>query len=345
MTGHIEHIGQNQDFEDDATIFFRLGSAQARIGMERLEGVAEQMRGEIDIADRVYHLRTFNNCFVGSDAVEWMIASGMVPSVDSALHLGNVLLDNGLIHHVTDDMNRFKNEELFYRFKSRRLRAVITVSEASKQRLVEVGVPQERVQVIHNGVDLQRFQPPDSPSSSGPFRFAYPSRILPGKGQHLAIDAFARLPKALKQKAHLDIVGAAVDKVFLDQLKVQAHGLNVSFNVDVPKIAPFYQRADAVLFPTLMQEGFGFTAVEGMACGKPVIWTEQPAIREATGGIGLSFASGDVAAMRDHMVRLMSEPELARELGDQGRRYVSAHYDWAQVWRSYERVLAEVIQG
>ncbi|MED5370010.1 MAG: glycosyltransferase family 4 protein [Myxococcota bacterium] len=254
-----------------------------------------------------------------------------------------------IVHDLNFGLDRrdvgTRARELFYRFKSRRLRAVITVSEASKQRLVEVGVPQERVQVIHNGVDLQRFQPPDSPSSSGPFRFAYPSRILPGKGQHLAIDAFARLPKALKQKAHLDIVGAAVDKVFLDQLKVQAHGLNVSFNVDVPKIAPFYQRADVVLFPTLMQEGFGFTAVEGMACGKPVIWTEQPAIREATGGIGLSFASGDVAAMRDHMVRLMSEPELARELGDQGRRYVSAHYDWAQVWRSYERVLAEVIQG
>ena len=44
---------------------------------------------------------------------------------------------------------------------------------------------------------------------------------------------------------------------------------------DVEDIVPWYQGADVVLFPTLMEEGFGFTAVEGMACGKPVIYYDQ----------------------------------------------------------------------
>lgn len=232
--------------------------------------------------------------------------------------------------------------ELFYRFKSRRLKAVVTVSQASMERLVEVGVPAERIQVIHNGVDLERFQPSSTPPPEGGLRFTYPSRILPGKGQHLAIDAFARLPKRLKQRSSLDIVGAVVDPVFLDQLKVQAHGLSVTFNTDVPAIAPFYQRADVVLFPTLMQEGFGFTAIEGMACAKPVVWSEQPAIREATGGIGLPFQPGQVEQMRDQMQRLIEEPELVKKLGEQGRDYVASHYAWPSVWKRYEDLLTQV---
>ena len=232
--------------------------------------------------------------------------------------------------------------ELFYRFKSRRLRAVVTVSQASMERLVEVGVPADRVSVIHNGVDLERFQPSSTQPLDGGLRFAYPSRILPGKGQHLAIDAFARLPKRLKQRSSLDIVGAVVDPVFLEQLKVQAYGLPVTFNTDVPAIAPFYQRADAVLFPTLMQEGFGFTAVEAMSCAKPVVWSEQPAIREATGGIGLPFASGQVEEMRDQMQRLIEEPGLVEKLGAQGREYVASHYAWPSVWKRYEDLLTQV---
>ena len=232
--------------------------------------------------------------------------------------------------------------ELFYRFKSRRLKSVVTVSQASMDRLIEVGVPAERIQVIHNGVDLESFKPSSTEPPEGGLRFAYPSRILPGKGQHLAIDAFARLPKRLKQRSSLDIVGAVVDPVFLDQLKVQAHGLSVTFNTDVPSIAPFYQRADVVLFPTLMQEGFGFTAVEAMACAKPVVWTEQAAIREATGGIGLPFQAGQVEQMRDHMQRLIEEPKLVEELGAEGRNYVAAHYAWPAVWKHYEDLLTQV---
>jgi len=233
--------------------------------------------------------------------------------------------------------------ELFYKAKSRTLGKVITVSRASEERLVEVGIPRERIEVIHNGVDLEVFRPADTPGE--PVRFVYPSRILPGKGQHLAIDALARLPKRYKQRASLQIVGAVDDAVFLRQLEVQAWGQPVEFHTDVPEIAPFYREADVVLFPTLMDEGFGFTAVDGMACGKPVIWSDQPAVREATGALGVPVPRGDVEAMRDAMVRLMDEPQERLRLGAEGRAYVEQHYDWDAVWLRYERVLEGLRNG
>ena len=239
--------------------------------------------------------------------------------------------------------------ELFYAAKSRRLGAIVTVSGASRDRLVEVGVPQDKIHVVHNGVDLDAFRVverkrlPDEPD--GFVRFAHPSRILPGKGQHLAIDALARLPKPYKRRADLTVVGAVDDRVFFDQLKVQAWEQPVHVHGDVPEIAPYYQEADVVLFPTLMQEGFGFTAIEAMACGKPVIWCDQPAIREATGGIGRPFPSGDVEAMRAAMIELMDDPDERRRLGDEGRAFVEERYGWDGVWLRYERVLEGLRHG
>ena len=237
--------------------------------------------------------------------------------------------------------------EAFYRLRSRRLQAVITVSEAARRRLVAAGLPEDRLSVIHNGVDLETFasgdrtRGPDEPEDF--VRFAYPSRILPGKGQHLAMDALARLKTVYKARAELVVVGAVADPLFLDQLKIQSYNQPIRIETDVPAIAPYYQDADVVLFPSLMEEGFGFTAVEAMACGKPVIWFDQPAVREATGGLGLPVPSGDVDALRGAMMQLMDDPVARRAIGEAGRAYVRTHYDWTGVWAQYEALLAGLV--
>ena len=231
-------------------------------------------------------------------------------------------------------------KKAFYGLRSRTFGRVVTVSKASAAALGELGLDPGRITVIRNGVDMDRFSVPPTVEPSDTVRFAYPSRILPGKAQHIAIDAVARLPRSYKANAELHVVGACVDGVYLDQIRVQSYNQPVRFSVDVPDIVPHIQAADAVVFPTIMAEGFGFTAVEAMACGKPVIWTDQPAIREATGGIGIAVAPGDVDELRTAMRRLMDSPEERLELGSRGREWVEDNHGWPGVWERYERVLA-----
>lgn len=233
--------------------------------------------------------------------------------------------------------------ELLYTVQGRTLPAVITVSDHSAVRLREIGVPPERLHVIHNGVAVDRFTPREPPPSDR-VRFAYPSRILPGKGQHVAIDAVGRLRPDQRAKVALTIVGAAADPRYLDQLKVQAYNLPVTFAPDVPDIVPYYQDADVIVFPTLMEEGFGFTAAEGMACGKPVIWSDQPAIREATGGIGLPIPMDDADALKKAMWSLVEDPARRRALGEEGRRHIESRA-WSRVWERYEAVLRGIAKG
>ena len=231
----------------------------------------------------------------------------------------------------------------FYGMRSRGLNRVITVSEASRMALLDAGVSDDRIVVIRNGVDINRFVAKPRGEETDSVSFAYPSRILPGKGQHLAIDAVARLPRFHKRRADLHIVGATADPVYLDQIRVQAFNQPVRFTLDVPDMVPHIQAADVVLFPTVMAEGFGFTAVEAMACGLPVIWSDQPAIREATGGIGMAVPPGDVEAMRAAMKHLLDSPEERAEIGEQGRDWVEQNHSWDGVWAHYERELSAAI--
>lgn len=71
-------------------------------------------RGGVNIKDRRYLLTKYPKCFVGSEAVEWM-SLNLKLSSEQAVRLGQRLVDEKLIHHVTDE-HPFINDFLFYRF-------------------------------------------------------------------------------------------------------------------------------------------------------------------------------------------------------------------------------------
>ncbi|MCP5112428.1 MAG: glycosyltransferase family 4 protein, partial [bacterium] len=76
---------------------------------------------------------------------------------------------------------------------------IITVSDALRRRLLELGVPEEKITVIRNGVDLEVFAPQDRAACRQSLDLEGPSLLMVGslvalKGHHLVIEALARLP-------------------------------------------------------------------------------------------------------------------------------------------------------
>ncbi|XP_066534041.1 phosphatidylinositol 3,4,5-trisphosphate-dependent Rac exchanger 2 protein [Hoplias malabaricus] len=68
------------------------------------------------IKDRKRKLITFPKCFLGSEFVAWLMDIGETDNPEEGVHLGQALLENGIIHHVTDK-HQFKPEPLLYRFR------------------------------------------------------------------------------------------------------------------------------------------------------------------------------------------------------------------------------------
>ncbi|ROI16140.1 DEP domain-containing mTOR-interacting protein [Anabarilius grahami] len=69
------------------------------------------------IKDHRHHLRTYPNCFVAQELIDWLIAHKEVPDRDTAVQLMQHLMDHDIIHHVCDKWPVFKDAKYLYRFR------------------------------------------------------------------------------------------------------------------------------------------------------------------------------------------------------------------------------------
>ncbi|KAG2440245.1 hypothetical protein HXX76_004357 [Chlamydomonas incerta] len=77
--------------------------------------LAAALRGGVRIKDRRYLFRCYRACFVGQEAVAWLVAAGAAAGPAEAVALGNSMMEAGLFHHVVYE-HRFEDDYLFYRF-------------------------------------------------------------------------------------------------------------------------------------------------------------------------------------------------------------------------------------
>jgi glycosyltransferase involved in cell wall biosynthesis len=93
-----------------------------------------------------------------------------------------------------------------------------------------------------------------------------------------------------------------------------------------------------------MGEAFGIVLLEAMACAKPVIASDLPGVRTvaAHGECGLVFPPGDSAALASALETLLSDGDLRRRLGANGRARVEQKYAWARIGESLAQIYAQV---
>ena len=219
----------------------------------------------------------------------------------------------------------------------------VVPTETARLRWIDFGVPADRLRVAYPGVDTADYSPTDDKEerSDDRLRLLYAARIRPDKGQHIAVEAIAGLHPQVRDRVVLDIVGPVEDADYLQSLHRRARGAPVEFHDVAPDLALFYRSADIVLFPTTGDEVFGYSAVDGMACGKPVVFSRLPALLEVTDGIGLAVPPGDVKRFGEAVRKLVKDPELRADLGRRGRQRVVETFGWDQAWSRYWELIEE----
>lgn len=222
---------------------------------------------------------------------------------------------------------------------ARRAAAVVVPDGTTARHLSAAGLEEGKIRVIPVGVDTAEFRPMEVDRADSRLHIVVTGRIRPEKGQHLALDAVARLPAREKRQVRLTIAGAVGDAVYLDQLRVQAWSQPVEFVLEPARIAPVLQSADIAVVPSIVEAGFSTSAVEAMACALPVVWFEQPAVREATGGRGVAVPASDVTALRKVLRELLVDPARRERLGADGCRYVAGSLSWDRTWAQWSRLL------
>lgn len=114
--GVFHHVVKDHPLRD-AHLFYRFSVSTPALEAIALDELARQMwsPGGPTVATRTYHGKSYDDCFVGAEAVDW-IARRYALSREEALELGQKLINLGLVHHVVDE-HPFRDGHYFFRFR------------------------------------------------------------------------------------------------------------------------------------------------------------------------------------------------------------------------------------
>ena len=200
-------------------------------------------------------------------------------------------------------------------------------SEWGKASMTRFGVPAEKVHILRQTVNLERFRPPQArPSSNGPLRVCYVGSLDLRKG-------FAYLLQAIRavgpEHIQLRIVGATGDRDCARLLERESAGLQIE---SAPGDAlPVYQQSELFVVPTL-EDGLPFVLVEGLACGLPVIVTREAGAAECVKpGSGWVVPAGEVNALVAAIEEALQRRKELWDMGQQARADVERYAGSAQL--------------
>jgi glycosyltransferase involved in cell wall biosynthesis len=219
----------------------------------------------------------------------------------------------------------------------------------------QYALPPQRIRVVYNGCDIERFAAP-APDARARIRhqlnidedaalIGLLGRVLVSqKGQNLMIGLMPEL-RCRRPHAVLLIVGEGPDLESCQRLAARlALGDSVRFAGPRSDIPDLLAAVDVVVVPSLAEEAFGFVALEASAAGRPVVAFRSGGLPEVVrhDESGLLVPKGNAEGLLNAIVHILSHPDLAARLGDNGRRHAAA-FTIAQNVQKHTEVFEEVM--
>jgi len=281
------------------------------------------------------HLPADSDVFIGLSsfclqAIERAKGYGQVAVVDhGSLHQRSerrLLEEEGRLHGLSLESSLapewiIEKEDLEFHAADR----VTVLSRAASRSLVEEGIDAAKIFVNPCGVDLARFTPPEK-KPDDIFRVIYCGGISPRKGVHYLLQAFRELNP---DYAELCLIGSAPDPSF-SRLIARYKSDKVRFLGTFPQneLRGIYATGSVFVLPSLA-DGFGMVVPQAMACGLPVILTENVGAADiVTEGVeGYVVPIRDVVALKDK-VRYLYENAATRERMSDAAAKASRHFSW-----------------
>lgn len=234
--------------------------------------------------------------------------------------------------------DRFRAGRLRYleRLATRRASRVVCITEALARFNREVvGLPREKLRVVHYGLDAPPapWGPPGGPEipDDAPVLVAV-CRLVQQKGLDVAIASLA-LVREQHPNTRLVVLGEGPLRSELETL-AQARGVGdaVSFPGRVGDVAWWLRRADVIVHPARW-EGFGLALLEAMLCAKPIVASEVSSIPEIVvdGVTGLLIAPDDPTALAAAVTAILDDPERGRAYGAAGHVRALAEFSVARM--------------
>jgi len=224
---------------------------------------------------------------------------------------------------------------------------VVSISRIMKTQIERLQPLVREVVVVPWGVDCKKFAPQPR-LDSNKLRIGTVKSLAPKYGVSYLIKAFAQAKQQGLSDAELILVGSGPQENELKQLvhKLQLQEV-VQFIGSVPhaEVPQWLNSFDIyVALSTLDSESFGVAIVEASACGLPVLVSNAGGLPEVVvdGQTGFIVPKKDVQAATEKLIYLATNKDLRHSMGQQGRAFVLANYNWIKNADKMEQLYFQV---
>lgn len=219
------------------------------------------------------------------------------------------------------------------------------VSEYTASLLTEHGVAAERIKVLINGTDTERYFPASAPGFKKKIGLEHKkiiltvTRLVGRKGIDLVIRSMADVLKEIPDAFYL-IVGDGPFRPELEKLIEQqnlAASVRLQGSVPYKLLSKYYNAADVFVMPSRTEnpdvEGFGIVFLEANACAIPVVGSDSGGIPSAIkhGYNGLVVEENNRIKLTESIIKILKNKQLAETLGDNGLKFVREKANWDTV--------------
>ncbi len=221
---------------------------------------------------------------------------------------------------------------------TRKVDHFISLSEFGRRKMIEGGLPSDRISVKPN------FVYPDPGPSDAPREFVlFVGRLSEEKG----IETMVRAWERIHEEVPLVVAGRGPSASIVEDAAQRLSGVTWLGGQTIERIYDLMGRATAVLFPSEWYETFGRVVIEAYSRSTPVIASNLGAISELVTPeeTGLLFAPRNPESLAQAARQMWRYPEAARDMGRRGRELFEAHYTAEQHLSAINEIYAHVTGG
>ncbi len=219
---------------------------------------------------------------------------------------------------------------------------IVCVSHAQKEKLVSEGAPEHKMTVVHNGVDFSIFNP-SPPSKHNARRLVFAGALVPDKGLHLLISAFADL-KPKYPDLELEVFGSSslwsrTDYLNTEQLAAQFPGLIFHGKRTQHEIADGFRRSGICVVPSIWFDPYPLISLEAQACGTPVVAFRMGGLPEGiiNGKTGVVVDEISPQSLTHRLDKLLSDPHKLFDMSADAASNAAIAFRWETV---VEKIIA-----
>lgn len=276
-------------------------------------------------AEKKWH-KSKINLFVkkqGYDAVLFPAADKVLPSKFKnykGIAIVNSILSN---HNKKDESNSLHH--LIKSLKSTDV--IIAATNFIKEDMIKIGVPEDKIKVIYNGIEHKLFFPALDHDSEfvevRPFAikkpyFIYGSSLSGPDKKHIELIKAFELFKKITGSPHRLVISGTDDE-YAKKIHEVAYESEYASDIFLTgyfphdSFAKMYAEASACIFPAT-KEGIGLPVLEAMACGIPVLASDSGALKEVGGDAPIYFNSDNIPELADCMAKIIKNTDDIHEM-------------------------------